>query len=254
MGKNFVVYDSLDLTPPKTRPRSRLYPLEPMGVGTARSESCTSYIARLAAEHWTSVGSLFGHRLAPASNKPYLLSANLKFESQAWKSFSPLAHALNGLGAAARDWIKVLETLTQRSELRYLTMLRWSNVLSEHSLSRSIHAWCPLCYQTQRNSGGVVYDHLLWSLVTVEFCQKHKRRLETKCPHCQRQLHLLDSRSRPGFCSRCKKWLGYSDGNERDNSTALGHNEMAYKLWVAKQWESSLPGRQVWPWIQQSTK
>lgn len=256
MGKNFVVYDSWDLTPPKARPRSRLYPLKPMGVGTPLSESCTGYIARLAAEHWTSVASLFGHQIAPVSNKAYLLSTKLKFESQASRAFPSIARSLNGLGATAKDWIEVLETLTQRSELHNLTMLRWSNVLSEHSLSRSIRAWCPLCYQAERNSGGVVYDQLLWSLVTVEVCPKHKRRLETRCPHCQRQLLPLDSRSRPGFCCRCKKWLGHSDGNKRDNGTPLAHDDMAYKLWVAKQMGELIaraPGMAVDPPINKVT-
>lgn len=235
MRENFIVYDSWDLTPPKVPPRSRLYPLKPIGVGTPHSESCTGYIARLAAEHWTSVGSLFGHRIAPASNKPSLLSTKFKFETQAWAAFSPLAHSLNGSGATAKYWIEVMQTLTHRRDLRCLTMLRWSNVLSELSLSRSIHAWCPLCYQAKRNSGGIVYDQLLWSLVTVEVCPRHKRRLETTCPHCQRQTQPLDSRSRPGFCCRCRKWLGFSEGSNRNNRTPIEHDEIAYKFWMAKQ-------------------
>lgn len=235
MGKTFVVYDSWDLTPPKVRPRSRLYSLKPMGVGTPFSESCTGYIARLAAEHWTSVGSLFGHRIAPASNKPWLLSTKFKFDSQAWTVFFPGAHSLNGLGATAKDWIEVLQTLTQRRDLRCLTMLRWSNVLSELSLSRPIHAWCPLCYQAERDSGGVVYHQLLWSLVTVEVCPRHRRMLETSCPHCHRQTGPLESRSRPGFCCRCRKWLGFSEGSNRKNVAPLKYDEIAYKLWVAQQ-------------------
>ncbi len=235
MGKNFVVYHSWDLTPPEARPRSRLYPLEPMNVGTPRSESCTGYIARLAAEHWTSVGSLFAHRLAPASNNASFRSAKWKFEIKAWTAFLPMAHSLNGLGATARDWIEVLEILTQRRALRYLAMLRWSNVLSELSLTRPIHAWCPLCYQADRDAGSVVYDQLLWSLATVEVCPRHKRRLEINCPHCRRQIHPLDSRSRPGFCCRCKKWLGCSEGSNRENGTPIENDEIVYKLWVAKQ-------------------
>lgn len=235
MRKNFVVYDSWDLTFPKVRPRSRLYSLEPMGAGTPFSESCTGYIARLAAEHWTSVGSLFGHRIAPAANKSSFLSTKFKFEIQAWTVFLPEAHSLNGLGAIARDWIEVLHTLTQRRDLRCLTMLRWSNVLSELLLSRSIHAWCPLCFQAERDSGGVVYDQLLWSLVTVEVCPRHHRRLETSCPHCQRQTRPLDSRSRPGFCCRCRKWLGFSEGDKKSNKARLDSDEITYPLWVAKQ-------------------
>jgi AraC-like DNA-binding protein len=256
MRKNFVVYDSWDLTLPKVRPRSRLYPLDVIGVGTPFSESCTGYIARLAAEHWTSVGSLFGHRIAPAANKPSFLSTKFKFEIQAWTAFLPGAHSLNGLGAIAKDWIEVLQTLTQRRDLRCLTMLRWSNVLSELSLSRSIHAWCPLCFQAERNSDGVVYDQLLWSLVTVEVCPRHKRRLETSCPHCQKQTRQLDSRSRPGFCCCCRKWLGFSEVSNRNNRAPLGSDEIAYELWVAKQMGeliASAPGMEADPPISKVT-
>jgi len=256
MRKNFVVYDSWDLTPPKVRPRSRLYPLPAMGVGTPFSESCTGYIARLAAEHWTSVGSLFGHRIAPASNKPHLLSTKFKFEIQAWTVFFPVAHSLNGLGATAKDWIEVLQTLTQRRDLRCLTMLRWSSVFSELSLSRSIHEWCPLCYQAQRDSTGVVYDQLLWSLVTVEVCPRHERSLETSCQHCQRQTRPLDSRSRPGFCCRCRKWLGFSKSSIRNNGDPLESDEIAYKLWVAKQMGELIaraPGMEADPTINKVT-
>jgi hypothetical protein len=231
----FCVYDSWDLSRPKVSPRSRLYHLKPIGVGTALSESCTGYIARLAAEHCTSVGSLFNHRLAPASNKCYLKSTKSKPDNNVFRSFFPATQSLNGLGATARDWVEVLERLTQQCGLRYLTMLRWQNVLSEKSLCRSLRAWCPLCYEEQRESGSVIYDYLLWSLSTVEVCPIHQRMLEAQCPQCYRQLRPLDSRSRPGYCCRCDSWLGHSQSEEGEPASPLGPNELRYKLWVANQ-------------------
>ena len=43
--------------------RSRLVALPPCGVGTAHTESLTGYVARLAAVHCVSVGSLLKHEI-----------------------------------------------------------------------------------------------------------------------------------------------------------------------------------------------
>jgi hypothetical protein len=50
------------------------------------------------------------------------------------------------------------------------------NVLSEKSLYRFFRAWCPFCYEEQRESD-VVYDCLFWTLSTVDICPIHKRTL-----------------------------------------------------------------------------
>jgi hypothetical protein len=254
MRKNFVVYDSWDLTLPKARPRSRLNPLNPMGVGTPFSESCTGYIGRLSAEHWTSVGSLFGHRIAPAANKPSFLSTKFKFEIHAWTAFMPEAHSLNGLGAIAKDWIEVLQTLTQRSDLRCLTMLRWSNVLSEHSLSRSIHAWCPLCYQAERNSGGVVYDQLLWSLVTVEVCPRHSVGWKPV-------VRTVKGKHVPSIAGHVQVSAAVAESGwafPKVATETIEHLSSPIKLPTScgsrNKWESSLLGRQVWRLTRQSAK
>lgn len=224
----FHVYDSWDVTPPKVSPRSYLFHLKPAELGTALSESFTGYIARLATQHCMTVSALFDHCLAPASNKFYLTSK--EFPSVAFRSFSPATRALNGFGATARDWVELLEKRTKQSGLRYLTMLRWQNVLSEHSLSRIYRAWCPLCYEEQRESG-VIYDCLLWTLSTVEICPIHKRAFVDRCPHCHRHLNPLSHKSRPGYCGGCEKWLGHSGKTLRSFNT----NELDYKLWIANQ-------------------
>ena len=54
-------YPLRDLTPPELPSRSRLYYLEPIGVGTAQVESLTSYLSRLARAH-----SVSSRRLAMA--------------------------------------------------------------------------------------------------------------------------------------------------------------------------------------------
>src|SRR5881628_1288542 len=58
-----TAYESWDFTRPVLPPRSRLYSLEPIGIGTPLCESLSGYIARLADAHAVSVGDLVGRGL-----------------------------------------------------------------------------------------------------------------------------------------------------------------------------------------------
>lgn len=226
------IYDSWDLAKPKTSPRSRLYHLKPFGVGTARTESCTSYIARLAKEHCVSVHSLFTRELALASKKPSLLRGKSKFLSSGKYGQRT---ALNGRGHTARYWVEVLERLTLQQGLSFLTMLPWQNVLPDKYLLRAVRAWCPWCLEEQCDLEAVVYEHLLWTLAPVNICPHHQRRLETICPHCHNQVLTLGYTSRPGHCSQCHEWLGHSDSKKEMDVSPLTTEEFQYQLWVANQ-------------------
>jgi AraC-like DNA-binding protein len=110
-------------------------------------------------------------------------------------------------------------------------MLRWRHVLSEKSLSRTAHAWCPHCYEEQRESGQTPYDYLLWTLVTVKVCPIHHTLLENECSHCHRQLPVMANTPGPGYCSYCYGWLGCSERKKKQNALLLN----PYQLWVANQ-------------------
>src|SRR5713226_2331435 len=132
----FCIYDSWDLTRPKVSPRSRLYHLKPIGIGTARTESCTSYVTRLAKEHCVSAHLLISHELVAASKKPNLLRAESTFVRSG--NYRRTMKSLNGRGCTARDWVEIIERLTLQRGLRFLTMLTWCNVLTDQSLLRPV--------------------------------------------------------------------------------------------------------------------
>src|SRR5438046_7692235 len=67
-----VVFDSWDSIPPVLPPRSRLYTLKPVGIGTPFVESLSGYIARLADAHAVSVGDLVGRELSPSASEPLI--------------------------------------------------------------------------------------------------------------------------------------------------------------------------------------
>ena len=89
-------FDSWNCTTPVLPPRSRLYALEPIGIGTPFVESLSGYIARLAEAHAVSVGDLVGRELSPSVSKPLTQS---RANSQ---RFHARAHAINGFGESSK--------------------------------------------------------------------------------------------------------------------------------------------------------
>ena len=53
-----------------------------------------------------------------------------------------------------------------------------------------------------------MYEKLIWSLYSTNACHVHELPLIEQCPHCNKKLKVLSGKSRPGFCSACRYWLG----------------------------------------------
>jgi TniQ len=193
-----MAYDLWNLGPSKLPPRSRLYSLEPIAVGTGRVESLTSYVMRLAEAHTVSVRVLIRREIfpnLPASPK------DTAFEE---------VHSLNGMGSCFERWVNVLEKLTARNDLRALTPLPWQSFLSCGGILRRRRAWCPSCCQKWRHSDMPIYECLLWALAPLTACPIHEALLEEHCPSCRKSMFLLSAHGRPGFCAHCGRWLGDS--------------------------------------------
>ena len=166
-------------------PRSRLYHLAPVGVGTEHVESLTGYVTRLAAAHAVSVSKLIGYEIGPKAIRP---KVGPQSATRAQGRVVPLTYSqsyiLNASGCAAQNWVLQLGDLTGQKELRFLTTLCWSGAVSGEELVRWHRAWCPQCYQRWRNSGETVRELLLWALRPVSMCAVHQRQLETRCWNC----------------------------------------------------------------------
>jgi TniQ len=204
-----TVYDSWGGPDPKSMlpKRSYLYHLQPIAVGSAYVESLTGYIARLAEAHSVATGALLALELRPRVS-PGSGTASREQERPHNSSFIYDAHILNGLGECPRQWAHVLESLTGRVSLHSLTMLNWGQVISNCDLLRRVRAWCPHCYDSWRSANQPIYEPLLWNICAVTVCSIHGRPLEHCCPHCKRESPLLTSKARPGYCYRCRGWLG----------------------------------------------
>jgi TniQ len=185
-------------------PRSHLYHLEPVGIGTSHVESLTSFISRLAEAHCVTVKDLVVHELLPDFGRKYLLSRDNNNLSAFWK----YASSINSLNLSTHDWVQLLEKLTLQRDLAFLTMIPWSNILSARNIIRTTKAWCPQCYDEWRTNKLEVYDPLLWSLEDVMVCIQHQRSLEAQCPYCGWHVYFLAPLFSPGYCTHCQSWLG----------------------------------------------
>ena len=219
-----------DLTPTAYPPHSRLYALEPRGVGTPNIESLTSYMSRLAEAHSVSLRALMMQELLPLLKRDYLSDPLNHYLEPFWIE---AARALNGTGILARDWAQVLERLTLRSDLHFLTLLPWAAVLTQQRLLRITRAWCPDCFMEWQTMGQPIYEPLLWNMCAVSLCLRHQQALVERCPYpdCRATLPVLASHFRLGYCSKCSRWLGVVvDHSNPSSDTEQWH----WRMWMVE--------------------
>lgn len=227
-----AVFESWDCTRPVLPPRSRLYSLEPVGIGTPFVESLSGYIARLADAHAVSVGNLVGRELSALASSALVCPSREQLASDS-HGFCARSYAINGLGEPSKRWVDALEAGTMRADLRFLTLLPIENAFWPHALFRYCRVWCPACYEDSRVRGRVVHEPLLWALKLVTFCPQHRQPLEQVCPHCFQPQKPLSVFLRPGYCSKCQAWLGDS-GPEALRPT-FDRSDAEAALWYAAQ-------------------
>ncbi len=188
--------------------RSRLFHIEPVGIGTPYTESLSSYLNRLAQEHCLTSQKLIMGQIAPliltSEDKSELLQKSVSH----LLGNSNAKPAINGMREMTDQLVTVLEHLTMRPNLRFLTLLSWKGMISERGLFRNYRAWCPCCFEACKQEKRTIYEPLLWSFKDVEVCLRHEQRLIDQCPHCNSRLPVFARISPPGFCSRCYGWLG----------------------------------------------
>ncbi|MDZ7609407.1 MAG: helix-turn-helix domain-containing protein [Eubacteriales bacterium] len=226
---SLTTYESWNLSHPDIPPRSRLYHLEPIGIGTPYAESLTSYISRLADAHSVYTSTLISRELTPAKARPLPKVGR----QPAHKFGYAYSSALNGLTDQAKKWINALELATLRNDLRFLTMLTWAEVLPAAGLMRAVRAWCPACFEEWQRTKQPIYEPLLWSLQVVKICQFHHQYLQFKCPYCnQDSIPLLAWRSRPGYCCQCGQWLGIPLNSVVNDE--IPKSELEWQIWIVE--------------------
>jgi hypothetical protein len=219
-----------DLQKPATPPRSRLYHLEPIGVGTPYTESLSSYLCRLAQKHCVTSQKLIMGEIAPQMMGQDYEFALIKKPVTTLFSNSDAKPAINGMREKTHSLVQALKELTQCKGLKFLSLLTWKGVINEQELFRQYRAWCPQCNEQWRQEREVIYEPLLWSFREVDVCWHHNCLLIDECPYCSSRLPMIANFLQLGFCSRCKGWLG-SQGDEKQ---IFKNDELEWKQYKIK--------------------
>ena len=206
-------------------PRSKLYCLAPLGIGTAEVESLTSYIMRLAWAYRVNPRVLVAQEILPYLSKGHYVQADPARVGSFSRSRSM---SINGMGEVARDWAETLEWLTMRSDLRFLTLRPWAHGLPAWGLLRNLPQWCPVCYDEWREQKRPVYQPLLWTLQAVTVCLRHAQPLVEQCPVCQKSQSAIASKRLLGCCTQC----GTCMGNKRGKEGSCSDDLLSWQEWV----------------------
>jgi hypothetical protein len=221
------VYPSWELQLPALAPRSRLYQIEPLGIGTPATECFTSYLARLAHSHSLHVGNLLMDYVLP-----YLRSTgNDSTRQSRYFALSRMKTALSA-DVLTQDLVQALGALTFNPQLRWTTLLGWGEVCSQSKWLHPFQRWCEQCYAEEGES---TYDRLLWQISAVRVCARHECWLTDCCAHCHQRLRIIRHRYLPGVCANCGAWLGALSVQAEITPSTPCPAEWDYELWSAEQ-------------------
>lgn len=189
-------------------PRSRLFSLEPIGIGTPACEGLTSYIIRLSAAHSVSPRRLIRTQFARATPEiSQLLSAAF---------FRLNARTINAHGAYASLFVRATMALTGVGALDQLTLLPLAKLLppnGEGLIARTLR-WCPECLaEAASNTTLKIYRPLAWSFQHYRVCSIHRCSLRDRCPSCGSYQEAFPQYPSLAHCSHCGTWLGGTGGN-----------------------------------------
>ncbi|MBD2731462.1 TniQ family protein [Nostoc sp. FACHB-892] len=240
-----------NLEKPVIPQRSRLFPLEPIGIGTIYVESLSGYVARLAEHHSTTTEQLILSQILPLMGQKMSQTSPIDIINNFFGIHHSLASANEIRGIFATTLIQVLEELTLRRDLANLSPLKWASLTFECSFLRLYQAWCPLCYASWRTQNRIIYNPLLWLVNTIKFCPHHEHQtLIEQCPHCDKQFPPLTRCSRPGYCSSCHLWLGGFRINQNlDEQVVAENSENSWQHLLIGDFSSHRRDRLTWQFM-----
>lgn len=211
----------LDGLPESIQPRSRVIGHAPVGVGSGRCEGLIGYLVRLARAHHVNPRELVRMEFMPHCHR----TGGIQYAN----FFSGYARTIHGVGPYAEDFLRVVECLTGRQDLRPLTLLPWRSVIPANSprfLAREVR-WCRHCLLEARLAREYRPYPLVWSLEAYHVCGSHRTPLVNRCPTCGKPQPFVPYLPDQSHCSYCGRWLGF--GWEEDRLVAPSEES----VWVS---------------------
>jgi hypothetical protein len=182
-------------------PRSRLFGLAPIGIGSSASEGLISYLIRLAGEHCISPKLMISAELLPK-----MRGVNAVRHAEFHTDY---AKTLQSTGKFAQAFVKVTEQLTCRSDIALTTTLPWHAIVPSISsgLMTQHPKWCSRCLAADRVSGKAPYFRLVWGYKLYHVCLEHQASLVDECPWCGKHQPFFPDHAVIDRCNYCYGWL-----------------------------------------------
>ncbi|HXE39993.1 MAG TPA: TniQ family protein [Azonexus sp.] len=191
-------------------PRSRLFALEPIGIGTSAAEGMISYVIRLAGAYSVSPRRLIMEEFTKVS--PGIAKYRrhgLFFETD--------ARSIDGLHQHSQSFADAVKKLCGIGNAKDLTLLNLQGLLPFNGagLIAAHPRWCPACYREWIDFRRDAYHPLAWSFDLYRVCPKHGTILLDRCPSCGGYQHVIPRTPVLGFCCHCGTWLGLQKAKGR---------------------------------------
>jgi hypothetical protein len=201
-------------------PRSRLFAMAPIGIGTPGAEGLISYIIRLAEAYSVSPRRLILEEFAKVRTE-------LAMYRRHGSIFHCNARSINGLHQFSAMFADVIDTLCGIGTARYMTLIPLGRLLPFNGkLLASSPRWCPACYAEMLKSTRVLYQPLAWSFDLYRICARHGTMMVDRCPSCGELQEVIPRTPTIGWCSNCGSWLG-------KQPDVAAHQDHPINLWVA---------------------
>lgn len=127
-------------------PRSRLYSLEPIGIGTRKQKASPATLAVSPQRKACAFATSWSASCLRIMRRPHLADGrHADLFNNFWRSET---RALNSTGSLARRMVRGLEEETGRRDLRFFTFLTWSQVLPVNQLQKTTRGVMPHALST----------------------------------------------------------------------------------------------------------
>lgn len=213
-----------------------LFPLQPLGVGSAEIESFNSYYMRLALAHSLTVGQLSRMLVPWRACTAEAVRLDLRHDGH--------GVSLCGLTDQTRAHVRLVATLTGVDHLDRTTFLSLRKVVTpsqRHSL-RTSRAWCSACIAEARAAREPPYDRLAWTVQALRRCPYHKILLSTCCPTCAASQPFFSRATPLHICHECRNDLmqppamwtyvaepGYAERDTYELVQAIANGQLLFK-------------------------
>lgn len=208
------IFDVFQIDGLSLPPRSRLFNLPPIALGTGRVEGLISYLVRLARAHSVNPRRLVKTEFALVPGIDSMTYAAF---------FDRYAGTLDGLGHYAEVFSNALAQLTGGSDLSLLTLLPLRELLPPNGqgLLAGGAKWCPACLDEMMKAHTEVHRPLVWSFALYRMCGRHGQPLEDRCAACGHLQPFLPRYPDLARCDHCGAGLNSQSVPRRDERSAL---------------------------------